>query len=739
MISVSTPIQFQNDNTHVYLEDYFVNPSQIDSIETYLEHYWDRTNSRIKFVENPTSTMANLRFWIGGVSYDIPVFKSKKQTVSISLQSSEKAQVSIFGSFNGWVPEVMSFHEGTYSKTFLLGDGYHQYLFQIDGQNTLDPNNSDSISNGMGAFNSILSIGDNAKEFCLETAHFDEQAVYVKCIGDCENILAYADNHQLKTRVENEFIKIDLNQVDIEKDCIRVWATSGDAISNDLLIPLNNGRVLVNPNLLERSNKHAMQLYFLMVDRFNNGTTKNDYLVADKAIRPIANYMGGDFTGITAKIKSGYFDSLGMNTLWLSPITQNPKEAWGLWNKGGQESEFSGYHGYWPISTTQIDERFGSEQEFIELIDEAHKHRINILIDHVANHVHQDHPVYQNNKDWATPLYLEDGRMNTELWDEQRLTTWFDSFLPTLDFSNKEVVEAMTDSALFWFENYDIDGFRHDATKHVQIDFWRTLTRKINERVVVPNNRNIYQVGETYGSPELIASYVKTGLLDGQFDFNIYDAAVHAFVNEHGNISRLLEVLEESLKSYGSHHLMANITGNQDKVRFMSYADGSVGFDEDPKKAGWSRTIELQDTLAYKRLQNLAAFTFFIPGIPVIYYADEIGDVGAGDPDNRRMMRFENVSVNESQTREVFSRLAKYRKENMALLFGETRIVYQDENSFILSRKYFDEETLLLVNNSNQQKQFDIEVLSELHSEFIKQQGDLLTLAPCSFNLLSNK
>jgi glycosidase len=739
MISVATPIQFQNDSSLVYLEDYFVNPSQIDSIETDLEYYWDRTNSKIKFVENPTSTMANLRFWIGGGSYDIPVFKSEKQAVSFSLNLQTETQVSIFGSFNGWVPEAMSFQEGTYSKTLLLGDGSHQYLFQIDGQNTLDPNNSDSISNGMGAFNSILSIGDNTKYFRLETAHFDEHAIYVKCFGDCESVLAYADNHQLKTSVENEFIKIDLSQVNTKRDCIRVWATSGDAISNDLLIPLNNGRVLVNPNLLERSNKHAMQLYFLMVDRFNNGTTKNDYPVADKAIQPIANYMGGDFTGITAKIKSGYFASLGMNTLWLSPITQNPKDAWGLWNKGGQESEFSGYHGYWPISTTQIDERFGSELEFVELIDEAHKHGINILIDHVANHVHQDHPIYQNNKDWATPLYLEDGRMNTEMWDEQRLTTWFDSFLPTLDFSKKEVVEAMTDSALFWFENYDIDGFRHDATKHVHIDFWRTLTRKINERVVVPNNRNIYQVGETYGSPELIASYVKTGLLDGQFDFNIYDAAVHAFVNEHGDISRLLAVLKESLKSYGSHHLMANITGNQDKVRFMSYADGSVAFDEDPKKAGWSRAIELQDTLAYKRLQNLAAFTFFIPGIPVIYYADEIGDVGAGDPDNRRMMRFENVSVNESQTREVFSRLAKYRKENMALLFGDTRIVYQDENSFVLSRKYFDEETLLLVNNSNQQKQFDIEISSELHSAFIKKQADLLTLAPCSFNLLSNK
>ena len=170
----------------------------------------------------------------------------------------------------------------------------------------------------------------------------------------------------------------------------------------------------------------------------------------------------------------------------------------------------------------------------------------------------------------------------------------------------------------------------------------------------------------------------------------------------------------------------------------MSYADGSVTFEEDPKKAGWSRTIELKDTIAYKRLQNLAAFTFFIPGIPVIYYADEIGDIGAGDPDNRRMMRFENLSSHESQTREVFSWLANYRKHNISLLYGETRFLYQDNEGFVLSRNYFGEEEVLLVNNSNQQKEFKIQLSPNMTSKYLKNQGDLLVLEPCSFNLLSN-
>jgi len=721
LLSVATPIQFEHDSTVVVLADYFLHPHSVDSLSSKLSHKIDADYGIITFFENPDSPISNLKFFVEGNSYDIPIFRSKKSPVTFSIASSGSS-VSVMGSFNGWVPEEMSSDVGKFSLTLLLGEGGHQYIFQIDGVNILDPENQDSISNGMGSFNSLLKIGEEGARGRLETSHYDSDAVYLKCVGVCDEVFAYADNHRLETNSEGQFVKIELNQLSEAHSCIRVWAFNDRAVMNDVLIPLINGRIISSTDELTRSHKHSMQLYFMMVDRFSNGDQGNDEPVDDDSIEPIANYLGGDFKGITEKIEAGYFDSLGINTLWVSPITENPKDAWGLWNKGGRESTFSGYHGYWPISTTRIDSRLGTDQEFKNLIASAHAHDINILVDHVANHVHQEHPAYVENPEWATSLYLEDGRMNTELWDEQRLTTWFDTFLPTLDFSKGEVVEAMTDSALFWFENYNIDGFRHDATKHVQIDFWRTLTRKINTRVAVPQNRSIYQVGETYGGPELISSYVKSGLLDGQFDFNMYDASVHAFVNEEGDIGRLLDVLEEGMQTYGYHHLMANITGNQDKVRFMSYADGSVDFAEDPKKAGWSREIVLGDTTAYSRLQNLAAFTFFIPGLPVIYYADEIGDIGAGDPDNRRMMRFNDLSSLEAETKEVFSYLANFRKNSMALLYGDTRVVYRGENSFVLSRKYFEEEVMLLVNNSNSPVEFP--------------SGS--TLAARSFQLLSN-
>ena len=84
------------------------------------------------------------------------------------------------------------------------------------------------------------------------------------------------------------------------------------------------------------------------------------------------------------------------------------------------------------------------------MLEEAHKRNINVIVDYVANHLHQSSPILKEHPDWVTPMYTEDGRLNVRLFDDERLTTWFDTFLPTLDLEKEEVREAMTDSALYW-------------------------------------------------------------------------------------------------------------------------------------------------------------------------------------------------------------------------------------------------------------------------------------------------
>ncbi|MEA3318156.1 MAG: alpha-amylase family glycosyl hydrolase, partial [Bacteroidota bacterium] len=443
----------------------------------------------------------------------------------------------------------------------------------------------------------------------------------------------------------------------------------------------------------------AMILYFMMVDRFNNGNKTNDAPINDLEIKDKANYWGGDLKGISNKIKSGYFSKLGINTIWLSPITQNPQK--GYIEYPAPHRKYSGYHGYWPITLTTIDNRIGTSDELNELVNLAHKNNINVILDFVSNHVHEENALYKNHPEWTTDLTLPDGSKNIRLWDEQRLTTWFDSFLPTLDLSKQEVVETISDSALFWIKEYNLDGFRHDATKHIPKNYWKTLTRKLRDNV---DKENIFQIGETFGSRELIGDYVSSEQLDGQFDFNLYFDARSVFANNNEPFTKLQKSLSESLEYYGYHSLMGNITGNHDIPRFISYAGKAIAFDEDAKKAGWERDIQVEDTIGYYKLSSLTAFIMTIPGIPVIYYGDELGMPGAGDPDNRRPMKFVDLSRQEKNLKAKTEKLIQLRKSNMSLIFGNTEFLQVSNDILVYSRTYFSNKTIIAFNKSKETK-----------------------------------
>ena len=173
----------------------------------------------------------------------------------------------------------------------------------------------------------------------------------------------------------------------------------------------------------------------------------------------------------------------------VSPITQNPEI--GYIEFPAPHRKFSGYHGYWPVLNTVVDYRLGTSEELKSLIDGVHANDMNIILDFVSNHVHEDHPIVKDHPEWKTQLDLPDGTKNIRVWEDQRLTTWFDTFLPSLDHSIPEVTEMLSDTALFWVTDYGFDGFRHDAAKHIPQDFWRTLTRKIKERVILENDQDV--------------------------------------------------------------------------------------------------------------------------------------------------------------------------------------------------------------------------------------------------------
>ena len=665
----------------------------------------------------PASGLGHVVLQTGENTIHVPVLgKGERavQAVYVPEQGQLPEHVQFVGDATGWTPkDATPMDDGTWTFDLVLLPGSHPYQWVVDGEWQLDSQNPISVSNGMGGRNSALVL--DTPEAPTLGARAQDSKVFLSTDGPA-TVLVMMDNDVVHFGNHDDAVVIPLS---LEGDAVgrrhlRAWAAHNGGISQDLLLPVEGNNVVTKVSQLDRSDWHTSTMYFLMVDRFTDGEPNNNEPVEDADIQPEANHHGGDLQGVAQRLRSGYFQDLGMNTVWISPVTQNAEGAWGLWQDSTRTdvtSKFSGYHGYWPVSCTQVDRRFGSQGALEALTSSAHEQDMNVVLDYVANHVHEDHPLMNIHPDWTTDLYLPDGTMNTEKWDEHRLTTWFDTFMPTLDLERDEVSEVMSDSAAWWAYHSGIDGFRHDATKHIPESFWRKLTFKLKEAQQQTGTR-MFQIGETYGSPDLIGSYLSSGMIDAQFDFNLYDKMVGAIAFEDGNWEDLVQTNLESLQAYGAHHLMGNITGNQDRPRFASLADGSLDPQEDTKFQGGTQDIEHNGDQGYAKMRLLMSYLMSVPGIPCVYYGDEIADVGGNDPDNRRMMRFDGLNEQERRTRDWTSIWAKLRSSHMAMLYGTTEFTLLSPEVLLVTRTYLDQQVHVALNRSGAPQSLDLTSLA---------------------------
>lgn len=547
---------------------------------------------------------------------------------------------------------------------------------------------------------SIVVLGGNrdTKGSYMSTTMVENGRIVVEATAPVVEAIALWQNKSIEdVEVEGNTIRVAVPECakNHGRSVVRIFAASEAGRFNDILLPLEYGCVVTDSNDIRRQDSQAQVLYSLMIDRFNNGNTENDWKINSPEVLDKVDYQGGDLAGITAKINDGFFADLGITTIWISPITQNPYDAWG--QNVNPDTKFSGYHGYWPIYSTVVDKRFGTEEELRAMLDKAHSSDMNVILDYVANHLHINSPVLQEHPDWTTDLILPDGRENIALWDEQRLTTWFDKHIPTLDLEREEVCEPMTDSALHWVRNFDFDGYRHDACKHIPLNYWRMLSHKMKSEMP---DRPLWQIGETYGSVELIGSYVKTGMIDSQFDFNLYHTSRDVIVDTNRSMRDIAYVVEESEAAYGSHHTMGNITGNHDKPRFISIAGGDMplwGIDD--KAEGWHREVVVGDMeKGHAGLQLMKAIIATVPGVPCIYQGDEYGVPGANDPDNRDMMAFEGYNDYQMKEYAQTKALMQYRRGSMPLMYGDIRTLYVDDVAWVFLRHYMGEWVVVAMN-----------------------------------------
>lgn len=690
--------------------------------------YYLPVENKIVFQTNPNFRgLTYLEIKNGNVPLSIPIIVTTKADIQFKYRARLNEQnIFVMGNFNNWNRSLDRLTDpdgdGVFSVTLPFDDGMYEYQFVADGREFPDPENNERVDNGFGGFNSVLRVKSHNKArlpylYFIPAQSNSEIRFAIANIMDPHRVEPHVviDNIWVKrsiTKIENDHLVVDISQLaeDKQNRLMRVVATLDDKPGNIVNVWLSNGKP---DDGRENFIWQDAIIYSIMIDRFYNGNPQNDSPVEHPRLDPKANFMGGDLHGIIQKMEEGYFKNLGINTLWISPVNKTTDSAFEEWPE--PKRFFSGYHGYWPVSATEVEPRFGTMDEFKTTVSKAHESDFKVLLDFVSNHVHKEHPFYQKNPEWFGKVNLANGELNIRRFDEHRLTTWFDTFLPSFDYNKSlPALNKMTDNAVWWLQTANLDGFRHDATKHVPLKFWRTLTRKIKKS----NKKDLYQIGETFGGYDLIKSYVNNGMLDAQFSFQQFFTARRVFANRDGKFTDLAESIEKALQVYGYNHLMGNIMDSHDQPRMMALLEGDLGLSENAAERGWQEpmiTVDRPET--YQKEINYMTYLLSVPGVPIIYYGDEIGMTGAADPDNRRMMRFgKDLTEQEQQQLENISKLIKLRKTHSSLRRGDYLNIYADDNLLVFSRGDYYERLLIAINKSSRPVSQKIQLPAWLNS-----------------------
>ncbi len=562
--------------------------------------------------------------------------------VSFEYRDAAATSVWVSGSFNGWgatvamgaVPLERGM-DGVWRVQRTLPRGRHLYKFIVNGTNWIpDPANMNREADGFGSFNSIIEVCGGASA-CGVATEFD-------------------------------------------------WR---DTV-----------------------------MYFAMTDRFFNSDGMADPVPSatdgDSNTGPSGQYEGGDLRGVTAKIP--YLAALGVTSLWLSAPFENRNTAGAAIDPGADPRRYSAFHGYWPSPANvdftnpampnprpRVESRIGTEADLRALITAAHSassvngHGIKVLFDYVMKHADTESALYQAHNDWFA---RDNGRFRLcgpdNLWDDPFWGTRcaFTDYLAPFDFENAAARNWSVNDAVWWAKEFGIDGYRLDAIKHVPLVWLTDLRRRLSAEIPSPAGGRFYMVGETfaYDNRELLRSFVNPAtMLDGQFDFPFKARACEAIFTPDGRMSNLADWMASNDSFYGPGSIMSTWIGNHDIPRAIHFASRQIGNCREGSSPGngWNGAAFSQpaDAAPYERLGVSFAVMLTNPGVPLIYYGDEIGLAGGGDPDNRRSMPWSDASLNAHQRalRDRVSQLGRIRGQNPVLGRGRRTNLSSDQDTWV--------------------------------------------------------
>lgn len=423
--------------------------------------------------------------------------------------------------------------------------------------------------------------------------------------------------------------------------------------------------------------------YFVMADRFNNGTKANDDggLGADPMVSgydPTRKgfYNGGDLKGLQDRLD--YIQGLGTNALWLTPSFKNKA----VQGDGSVENSSAGYHGYWVTDFTQIDPHLGTNAELKTLIDAAHARGMKVYFDIITNHTAdviqyqesesapyisketepyrtaageafddhdyagtQDFPaldpstsfpytpvVPEAEKDVKVPAWLNDStlyhnRGNTTFSGEDAL--YGDFFgLDDLFTENPRVVNGFVDIYKSWIRDFGIDGFRIDTMKHVNDEFWQQFGPQVLSYAKEQGKDEFFMFGEVFDTSKSVTSKFTTkNKMQAVLDFG-FQGAARSFASQSSKASGLAEFFNGDdwyTDADSNVYQLPTFLGNHDMGRIGTFIA------QDNAGASDAELVE-RDELAHELM-------YFSRGNPVVYYGDEQGFTGAGgDQDSRQSM-----------------------------------------------------------------------------------------------------
>ncbi|EMD38673.1 glycoside hydrolase family 13 protein [Gelatoporia subvermispora B] len=308
-------------------------------------------------------------------------------------------------------------------------------------------------------------------------------------------------------------------------------------------------------------------------------------------------WCGGTWNTIRENLD--YIENAGFTAIWISPVSQNyegPRTVYG-----------DAYHGYWIADVTQLNDRFGSADDLKALSDELHRRGMYLMVDVVVNDV----MATSTTPDLSTYYFKDESQYHPYCPIDWSNTTseedcWLgDTNVPLADLNttNPSVVEGYTSWITPLVQQFNIDGLRIDAAKHVDKPFWPVFC----------GAAGVYCIGEVFDdNPANVAIYQGSDALDATLNYPMYGALVNAFaIPGQQNMSALTDMIALNKQLFKDTGLLGNFLEDQDVPRW-----GNLSVD-------------------VQSLYNAMIFTFMSDGIPIVYYGQEQGFHGASDPWNR--------------------------------------------------------------------------------------------------------